>query len=143
MVDQDGEKIGLVGPNGVGKSTLLRTLAGLEQPDQGAVVLRRQVRVAYLAQEYHGDADRPVMEELLAGHAELAQVKARLAALEDQMGDPAITGNMAALERVLNEPERLIGQREALGGDGCMAVPSSCWAIWTCPSRSGASPCGC
>src|SRR4029078_7335060 len=37
---QDGEKIGLVGPNGVGKSTLLRTLAGLEPPDSGTVVLR-------------------------------------------------------------------------------------------------------
>jgi ATP-binding cassette subfamily F protein 3 len=115
---QDGEKIGLVGPNGVGKSTLLRTLAGLEEPDEGAVVLRRGVRVAYLAQEYEGELDRPVMAELLAGHAELALVENRLAALEEQLADPAVTSDMAALERVLDEHERLIGQREALGGDG-------------------------
>ena len=47
---QDGEKIGLVGLNGVGKSTLLRALAGLEQPDAGAITLRRGARVAYLPQ---------------------------------------------------------------------------------------------
>jgi ATP-binding cassette subfamily F protein 3 len=115
---QDGEKIGLVGPNGVGKSTLLRTLAGLEPADTGAVVLRRGVRVAYLTQEYAGEPGRPVIEELLSGHAELAAIEGRLAELEARLSDPAVTGDMAALERVLAEHERLIGQREALGGEG-------------------------
>jgi ATP-binding cassette, subfamily F, member 3 len=114
---QDNEKIGLVGPNGVGKSTLLRTLAGMEEPDEGVIALRRGVRVAYLPQEYAGDPERPVIEELLAGHTELAAVEARLAALEEQLGDPQVTGDMKKLERVLSEHERLIGQREAFGGD--------------------------
>jgi ATPase subunit of ABC transporter with duplicated ATPase domains len=68
---QDDEKIGLVGPNGIGKSTLPRTLAGLELPDAGAITLRRGVRVAYLPQEYAGDPRRPVLAELLAAREDL------------------------------------------------------------------------
>src|SRR5919108_3435075 len=69
---QEGEKIGLVGPNGIGKSTLLRTLAGIEPPDGGAVTLRRGARVAYLPQEYSGEPGRAVMAELLAAREDLA-----------------------------------------------------------------------
>ncbi|MBC8160484.1 MAG: ABC-F family ATP-binding cassette domain-containing protein [Roseiflexaceae bacterium] len=112
---QDGEKIGLVGPNGVGKSTLLRTLAGLEQPEQGALVLRRGTRTAYLAQEYHGEPGRGVLEEVLAARADLAGLEARLATTEAQLGDPSVIADMRAMERVLAEHERLLEQLEAEG----------------------------
>ena len=46
-----GERIGLIGANGSGKSTLMRILAGVETPDSGERTLRRQARLAYLAQE--------------------------------------------------------------------------------------------
>ena len=113
---QDGEKIGLVGPNGVGKSTLLRTLAGLEAPDGGAITLRRGVRVAYLPQEYAGEAGRGVLAELLAVRDDIQALEARITALEERMGDPAVSGDMAALERVMTEHERLLEQFDELGG---------------------------
>ena len=47
----DGERLGLIGPNGAGKSTLLKIFAGVDSPDQGTVSVRRNTRVAYLAQE--------------------------------------------------------------------------------------------
>ena len=111
---QDGEKIGLVGPNGVGKSTLLRALAGLEQPDEGTVVLRRGVRVAYLAQEYAGEPERSVMDELLAARSDLATLEAQIAAAEARIG--AVADDMDALARALDEHERLLAQFNALGG---------------------------
>ncbi len=113
---QDGEKIGLVGPNGIGKSTLLRTLAGQEPPDAGTVVLRRGARVAYLPQEYSGTPGRAVLDELLAARADLHALEAQIAGAESRMGDPAVAGDMRALERVLAEHERLLAQFEELGG---------------------------
>ncbi len=47
----DGDRIGLIGPNGAGKSTLLSIMAGRTSPDSGDVVVRKQVRVSYVAQE--------------------------------------------------------------------------------------------
>ncbi|MBP9127608.1 MAG: ABC-F family ATP-binding cassette domain-containing protein, partial [Elusimicrobia bacterium] len=46
-----GERTGLIGPNGTGKSTLLKILAGVEKPDDGERAVRRGLRVGYLAQQ--------------------------------------------------------------------------------------------
>ena len=46
----EGEKVGLIGINGTGKSTLLKIVAGLEEPDDGSVVRRRNLYVRYLPQ---------------------------------------------------------------------------------------------
>lgn len=113
---QDREKIGLVGPNGIGKSTLLRTLAGIETADAGNITLRRNTRVAYLPQEYHGDPERTVMNELLAVRQDLYDLEEAIVHLEDQMGEPDITGDMEALQKVMNQHERLLTQFEDLGG---------------------------
>jgi ATPase subunit of ABC transporter with duplicated ATPase domains len=71
-------RIGVVGPNGIGKSTLLRLLAGLEQPDSGAVAPEPPgLKVAYLAQERDGDglsggeAARRSLEAILASDADV------------------------------------------------------------------------
>jgi ATP-binding cassette subfamily F protein uup len=47
----DQQHVGLIGPNGAGKSTLLKIIAGLEHEDSGSIETRRQIRIAFLAQE--------------------------------------------------------------------------------------------
>ena len=48
---ESSERIGLIGRNGTGKSSLLKILAGMERPDDGSLHLQQGVRIAYVAQE--------------------------------------------------------------------------------------------
>jgi ABC transport system ATP-binding/permease protein len=69
-----GERVGLIGRNGAGKSSLLKILAGLEKPDDGILQLQGGVRVVYVAQEPVLDADATVFEAASAGIAKLVAV---------------------------------------------------------------------
>ncbi|MDR9857417.1 ABC-F family ATP-binding cassette domain-containing protein [Paenibacillus sp. VCA1] len=66
MEDQD--KIGIVGVNGTGKSTFLRVIAGLEQPDDGSISIGNQVRVRYLAQNPDFNPDNTVLQQVFEGN---------------------------------------------------------------------------
>jgi ABC transport system ATP-binding/permease protein len=66
-----GERVGLIGRNGAGKSSLLKILAGLEQADDGSLQLQQGLRIAYVAQEPVLDADATVFEATLAGVADV------------------------------------------------------------------------
>ncbi|MFN0147710.1 MAG: ribosomal protection-like ABC-F family protein [Dehalococcoidia bacterium] len=113
---QDGDRVGLIGPSGGGKSTLVRLLAGIDRPDEGAVTFRRGVKVAYLAQEFSGRTGRTALDEVLAGHDDLAALDAELHAAEARMADPAVQGDLDAFDRVMAGHERLLGRYDELGG---------------------------
>lgn len=61
----EGEKIGVIGINGTGKSTLLRIVAGLEEPDSGTVIKGRNLTIRYLPQTPVFDRDATVLEAIL------------------------------------------------------------------------------
>ena len=62
----DGDKVGIVGINGTGKSTLLRLLAGAEEPDAGEIIFSTGVRRSYLAQRPHMDPEHTVLQQVMA-----------------------------------------------------------------------------
>ncbi|MCT4598455.1 MAG: ABC-F family ATP-binding cassette domain-containing protein [Vallitalea sp.] len=63
----DNDKIGLIGVNGTGKSTLLKTLVGIESLDEGKVVTGRDVKISYLSQDPAFDYDMTVLEHIFQG----------------------------------------------------------------------------
>src|ERR1700679_3371878 len=63
----EGERIGLVGRNGCGKTTFLKILAGLQAPDEGAVTSRRDLVTSYLSQDFTLDPAKNVRENIRAG----------------------------------------------------------------------------
>ena len=65
---QEGEKVGVIGINGTGKSTLLKMLAGLEEPDAGTITMANHVVFRYLPQHPEFDPEMPSLECVLAGN---------------------------------------------------------------------------
>ena len=62
---QEGEKVALIGINGTGKSTLLRILAGLEEPDDGTMAMRRDLELRYLPQTPAFDPEDTILEAIV------------------------------------------------------------------------------
>ncbi len=106
-----GERIGLVGRNGQGKSTLLRILAGVDKPDEGDTALAKGRRTGYLHQDPKLDPDETLRGAAEAAFAELHELHGRLNATYDQMGEAS-----ADLDRLLKQQAELEKRIEALGG---------------------------
>ena len=97
----DGEKVGVVGRNGVGKSTLFGILAGTDTDYTGQVIFRRGITVASTAQEHHGLGDQTVLAYILAGLPEYASLKKIIDEYPETMGD-----NMRKIEEYTQALER-------------------------------------
>ena len=97
----DGEKVGVVGRNGVGKSTLFGILAGTDNDYTGEVVFRRGITVATTAQEHHGLGEQTVMTYILSGLPEYPELKKIIDEYPLTMGD-----NMRKIEEYTQALER-------------------------------------
>jgi len=82
---EDGDKIGLIGANGTGKTTLLDILCGRLAPDEGAVSLSRSVSLGYMEQYVEYTSEKTVLEEALTVFQELLDMERRLQVLESQL----------------------------------------------------------
>jgi ATP-binding cassette, subfamily F, member 3 len=83
-----GARIAIVGPNGIGKTTLLRIMVGLEEPSSGTVQKVRNLKLGYLPQEAYLTGSHTLWEECLDSMADLLGLESELANLETRMSDP-------------------------------------------------------
>lgn len=118
----EGEKIGLIGVNGTGKSTLLKVIAGLEQPDTGRIIVGNSVNIEYLPQTPDFDDRATVLQQIFKGSSpvmnllrEYEHILQKLAGKEDsvlQKRLTALTQNMDALGAwtIENEAKNILTQ---------------------------------
>jgi len=81
----DGKRIGLVGPNGVGKTTLLEVIAGYKEPDRGVVHRRKSLRIGYMQQEAQLRGELSLKEEMERVFAPLVEKERRMRDLEGKI----------------------------------------------------------
>ncbi|MGN6701169.1 MAG: ABC-F family ATP-binding cassette domain-containing protein [Thermomicrobiales bacterium] len=109
----ENEHIGVVGPNGTGKSTLLKIIAGIEYPSAGSVAPLRGLRITYLPQEARFESDRTVRAEALTVFAPLFALRERMTEIEHALGT---TTDDQALEQLMADYDAASLSFETGGG---------------------------
>jgi ATP-binding cassette subfamily F protein uup len=111
MIIEPGERVGVVGLNGAGKSTIGKLLAGVEMPDGGTIARRRGARIEYLEQEPSFDPTLTVEQAVMAGLTAWNDAVARHTAASTALGEG--TGDS---DRLLEEQASAAEEVERLGG---------------------------
>jgi ATP-binding cassette, subfamily F, member 3 len=109
-----GDRIGLVGVNGAGKSTQLKIIAGEVEPTAGEVIRPNSLHIAYLNQEFDVKPSHTVREEFWTVFSEASQVQHQLNDIQQQME----AADLDDLEGLINKLDKLQRQFEALDGYG-------------------------
>ena len=109
-----GDRIGLVGVNGAGKSTQLKIIMGDVEPTAGEIIRPASLHIGYLTQEFEVDPARTVREEFWTVFGEANQTHHDLLIVQQQME----TADPEALDRLINQLDKLQRRFEALDGYG-------------------------
>ncbi|MCH5244906.1 MAG: ABC-F family ATP-binding cassette domain-containing protein [Muribaculaceae bacterium] len=96
------DRIALVGKNGAGKSTMLKIIAGLQEPTSGSVSLPRETTVAYLPQQMEISDERTVIEEVSKAFSHIDEMHSRLSRLNEELAARE-DYDSAAYQRIIDE----------------------------------------
>ena len=108
----EGERVGLVGRNGCGKSTLFKLICGVLKPDDGEVQIARTVRIGYLEQDPKLPQDKTLRGAAAEAFASIEQLKTELEGVYERMG----TAEPDELDKLMDRQVQLEGAIEAAGG---------------------------
>jgi ATP-binding cassette ChvD family protein len=109
-----GAKIGIIGLNGSGKSTVMKIIAGVEEQYQGDVTFSQGYSVGYLEQEPKLDETKTVKEIVEEGAQETIDVLAEYEVVNNSFGDPAVYENPEKMEEVMKRQAELQDKIDAL-----------------------------
>jgi ATP-binding cassette, subfamily F, member 3 len=114
----DRERVALVGANGAGKSSLLKIVAGVLQPDEGSVRVQGEAsrEIAYLPQDAGVRSGRSLWDEMLSSFPELQEAQRELSSLESDIGLAATAGDDDRLQTLIDRQGSLLERFEQLGG---------------------------
>ncbi len=112
-----GDRIGLVGVNGAGKSTQLKIIMGEIEPTSGEIIRPSSLHIAYLNQEFEVDPSLTVREEFWTVFKEANQVQLRMLEVQHEMQ----TATPSELDKLINKLDKYQRQFEALDGYGLEA----------------------
>ncbi len=111
-----GEKVGLVGSNGAGKSTQFKILIGEEDQTSGTIIKEGNPKIAHLKQELDCNLNNSVREELESSFKDLQVVALELLDIENKMKSLDIKKDSDELEKLVNQMAKYQTKFEALGG---------------------------
>jgi len=115
---QHGQRVGLIGANGAGKSSLFKLIEGEYAPELGGSITRaRLITTGYLPQQPELDPTLSALDAAIAGNPRVAEVHAELEKVEASLGDPSVYGDEKKLQRALERQHQLIEEYHAFGGD--------------------------
>ena len=115
---QENSRIAIVGRNGTGKSTLLKILAGIEEPSLGAVSKKKDLSIGYLDQYAAIQSYRTVWEEMVHLFEDVETLKKQAQKAAEQLGDPDLLNDPVAYELALKRYDQLqeeLNQKNAYG----------------------------
>lgn len=105
---EEGDRFGIIGVNGTGKSTFLRTIAGWEQPEQGKVLAGSRITIRFVPQEPEFDPEATILDQVLGGDApDMTAVRVYTEALERAAQRPDDEAAQAAFIRATDDMDRL------------------------------------
>ncbi|UQZ88256.1 ABC transporter ATP-binding protein [Deltaproteobacteria bacterium Smac51] len=111
-----GERVGLVGRNGAGKTTIIRLIMEKENPDEGLITRAKGLRIGYLPQELLAEGGQSLLELVMDTAEEYRKVETELALVSEELAEKSGSGDQAALMELAERQGHLMHLFESLGG---------------------------
>ncbi|MCM3664411.1 ABC-F family ATP-binding cassette domain-containing protein [Mesobacillus subterraneus] len=103
------ERVGLIGVNGTGKSSLLRIVAGLDQPDSGNIIFPKDYKISFLSQQPEMEPDRSVLDQVFSGEAPILKLMRDYETVLSQLGsnpdDTALQERLYHIQRQMDSSD--------------------------------------
>ncbi len=114
----EGDKVGIIGVNGTGKTTLFKVLSGIYGYDSGDIYLGKGVEIGYLEQNTNFQSDKTIYEEVLEVFSDLIEMENYIRGLEVKISEESSNPDSKILEKLMNEYSHKLELFSELNGYG-------------------------